>query len=558
MMTGDQYNFVKLYERSFKDNWELPAVSDYGTDVTLTYGQLAINIEKLHILFKECGIKKNDKIALMGKNNSNWVAVYLAAITYGAIIVPILQDFRANDAIHIINHSESKLLFISDINWEGIDLEQIPKIKAAVSLNDWHPISLALDPKKINYEAIANKFKEKHPDGYWPKDLHFDERGNDCIGSINYTSGTTGFSKGVIMPLNGLAGNIRYALEQNLVSRESRHVTFLPLAHAYGCAFDFLACLAAGGHTYLIGRTPSPKILLKAFAEIKPTIILSVPLILEKIYKKMIVPQIQKAPVSWVLKVPFLDSVVCSKIREQLMQAFGGEFRQMIIGGAPLNPEVEAFLYRIKFPMSVGYGMTECAPLITFTPYDQGSKPLSCGKPLTGIMEVKIDNPNEEGIGEVVVRGENTMTGYFKNAQATKESFTKDGWLRTGDLGILDEDGFLYIKGRCKTMLLGASGQNIYPEEIEAKINNMPYVLESLVLQQEDGRLVALICPDYNEVDASGLTTEQFNEVMEDSRKQINSELASYEQISIVKLYPHEFEKTPKKSIKRFLYTNMV
>ncbi len=558
MMTGDQYNFVKLYERSFKDNWELPAVSDYGTDVTLTYGQLAINIEKLHILFKECGIKKNDKIALMGKNNSNWVAVYLAAITYGAIIVPILQDFRANDAIHIINHSESKLLFISDINWEGIDLEQIPKIKAAVSLNDWHPISLALDPKKINYEAIANKFKEKHPDGYWPKDLHFDERGNDCIGSINYTSGTTGFSKGVIMPLNGLAGNIRYALEQNLVSRESRHVTFLPLAHAYGCAFDFLACLAAGGHTYLIGRTPSPKILLKAFAEIKPTIILSVPLILEKIYKKMIVPQIQKAPVSWVLKVPFLDSVVCSKIREQLMQAFGGEFRQMIIGGAPLNPEVEAFLYRIKFPMSVGYGMTECAPLITFTPYDQGSKPLSCGKPLTGIMEVKIDNPNEEGIGEVVVRGENTMTGYFKNAQATKESFTKDGWLRTGDLGILDEDGFLYIKGRCKTMLLGASGQNIYPEEIEAKINNMPYVLESLVLQQEDGRLVALICPDYNEVDASGLTTEQFNEVMEDSRKQVNSELASYEQISIVKLYPHEFEKTPKKSIKRFLYTNMV
>ena len=558
MMTGDQYNFVKLYERSFKDNWELPAVSDYGTDVTLTYGQLAINIEKLHILFKECGIKKNDKIALMGKNNSNWVAVYLAAITYGAIIVPILQDFRANDAIHIINHSESKLLFISDINWEGIDLEQIPKIKAAVSLNDWHPISLALDPKKINYEAIANKFKEKHPDGYWPKDLHFDERGNDCIGSINYTSGTTGFSKGVIMPLNGLAGNIRYALEQNLVSRESRHVTFLPLAHAYGCAFDFLACLAAGGHTYLIGRTPSPKILLKAFAEIKPTIILSVPLILEKIYKKMIVPQIQKAPVSWVLKVPFLDSVVCSKIREQLMQAFGGEFRQMIIGGAPLNPEVEAFLYRIKFPMSVGYGMTECAPLITFTPYDQGSKPLSCGKPLTGIMEVKIDNPNEEGIGEVVVRGENTMTGYYKNAQATKESFTKDGWLRTGDLGILDEDGFLYIKGRCKTMLLGASGQNIYPEEIEAKINNMPYVLESLVLQQEDGRLVALICPDYNEVDASGLTTEQFNEVMEDSRKQVNSELASYEQISIVKLYPHEFEKTPKKSIKRFLYTNMV
>ena len=330
------------------------------------------------------------------------------------------------------------------------------------------------------------------------------------------------------MPLNGLAGNIRYAQEHHLVSPESRHVTFLPLAHAYGCAFDFLACLSAGGHTYLVGRTPSPKILLKAFAEIKPTIILSVPLILEKIYKKMIVPQIQKPPVSWVLKVPFLDEVV---------------FRQMIIGGAPLNPEVEAFLYRIKFPMSVGFGMTECAPLITFTPYDEGSKLGSCGKPLEGIMEVKILDPNEEGIGEVVVRGENTMQGYYKKPDATKDA---------------DSDGFLYIKGRCKTMLLGPSGQNIYPEEIEAKINNMPFVLESLVLQQEDNRLVALICPDYNEVDASGLTREQLDELMEDSRKQVNSELAAYEQISTVKLYPHEFEKTPKKSIKRFLYTSMV
>ena len=558
MMTDEKYNFVKMFERSFREHWDLEAVTDYDTRVTLTYGQLAINIEKLHILFKECGIKKNDKIAVMGRNNSNWVAVYLATITYGAIIVPILQDFRANDAIHIINHSGAKLLFISDINWEGIELDQIPNVLATVSLNDWHPITLALDPKRINYDSIAQKFKEKHPEGYWAKDVHFDDRPNSEIGSINYTSGTTGFSKGVIMPLNGLAGNVRYGMEKKLTFVGARHVTFLPLAHAYGCAFDFLCCLAAGGHTWLVGRTPAPKILLKAFAEVKPTLILSVPLILEKIYKKMIVPQIQKPPVSWVLKVPFLDEVVCSKIREQLVQAFGGEFRQMIIGGAPLNPEVEAFLRRIKFPMSVGYGMTECAPLITFTPYDEGAKLYSCGKPLPDIMEVKILDPNEEGIGEVVTRGENTMTGYYKNPQATKESFTKDGWLRTGDLGMIDEDGFLYIKGRCKTMLLGPSGQNIYPEEIEAKINNMPYVLESLVLQQEDNRLVALICPDYNEVDASGMTPEQLEEVMEDSRKQVNSELAAYEQIAIVKLYPHEFEKTPKKSIKRFLYTNMV
>ncbi len=558
MMNEEKYNFVKFYERSFRQNWDEPAVTDYGTDVTLTYGQLAINIEKLHILFEACGIKKNDKIAVMGKNNSNWVAVYLATITYGAIIVPILQDFRANDAIHIINHSESKLVFISDINWEGIDLDQIPKVKAAISLNDWHPISLALDPKKINYEAVAQKFKEKHPDGYRAEDVHYDERPNSEVGSINYTSGTTGFSKGVITPLNALAGNVRYGLESGIAFKGSRFVTFLPLAHAYGCAFDFLSCLAAGGHTWLVGRTPSPKILLKAFAEVKPTVILSVPLILEKIYKKMIVPQIQKPPVSWVLKVPFLDEMVCSKIREQLVQAFGGEFSQMIIGGAPLNPEVEAFLYRIKFPVSVGYGMTECAPLICYTPINEGPRKFSCGRPLPGIMEVKILDPNSEGIGEVVVRGENTMTGYYKNPQVTKESFTKDGWLRTGDLGQLDKDGFLYIKGRCKTMLLGPSGQNIYPEEIEAKINNMPYVLESLVLQQEDNRLVALVCPDYNEVDASGLTREQLEEAMEDARKQVNSELAAYEQISLVKLYPHEFEKTPKKSIKRFLYTNMV
>ena len=557
-MNEEKYNFVKFYERSFRQNWGEPAVTDYGTDVTLTYGQLAINIEKLHILFEACGIKKNDKIAVMGKNNSNWVAVYLATITYGAIIVPILQDFRANDAIHIINHSESKLVFISDINWEGIDLDQIPKVKAAISLNDWHPISLALDPKKINYEAVAQRFKEKHPDGYRAEDVHYDERPNSEVGSINYTSGTTGFSKGVITPLNALAGNVRYGLESGIAFKGSRFVTFLPLAHAYGCAFDFLSCLAAGGHTWLVGRTPSPKILLKAFAEVKPTVILSVPLILEKIYKKMIVPQIQKPPVSWVLKVPFLDEVVCSKIREQLVQAFGGEFSQMIIGGAPLNPEVEAFLYRIKFPVSVGYGMTECAPLICYTPINEGPRKFSCGRPLPGIMEIKILDPNSEGIGEVVVRGENTMAGYYKNPQVTKESFTKDGWLRTGDLGQLDKDGFLYIKGRCKTMLLGPSGQNIYPEEIEAKINNMPYVLESLVLQQEDNRLVALVCPDYNEVDASGLSREQLEEAMEDARKQVNSELAAYEQISLVKLYPHEFEKTPKKSIKRFLYTNMV
>ena len=400
--------------------------------------------------------------------------------------------------------------------------------------------------------AIVDVFNSRYPNGYTAEDVHYAERSNDQIASINYTGGTTGFSKGVIMPLNGLAGNICYAFESELVYPGCRHVAFLPLAHAYGCAFDFLACLAAGGHTYLIGRTPSPKILMKAFAEVKPTVILSVPLILEKIYKKMIQPQISKKPVSWVLKMPLLDKVVLNKIRETLMDAFGGEFSQIIIGGAPLNAEVEAFLRRIKFPVTVGYGMTETAPLISFTPWKE-FRPQSCGQVLKGFMDARIANPDADGVGEIQVRGENVMVGYYKNEQATAESFTEDGWLRTGDLGIIDEDGFIYIKGRCKTMLLGPSGQNIYPEEIEAKINNMPYVLESLVLQK-DTKLVALVCPDFEAVDADHLTQDQLEVVMEENRKLVNAELATYEQINEVRVYTHEFEKTPKKSIKRFLY----
>ncbi len=552
MLTEEKDNLVKIFENSFRTHWATEAVTDYGTTTTLTYGELAKQIAHLHILFRLCGLKKNDKVAVMGKNNSKWVTTYLATVTYGAIIVPILQDFKANDAIHIINHSEAKLLFISDLNWEGIDLEQIPNVVSVFSLNDWHPISMALDPNKITPDVIIAQFNTQYPNGYTANDVHYDERDNAEIASINYTSGTTGFSKGVVTPCNALAGNIRFGLDSHLTFPGARHVAFLPLAHAYGCAFDFLACLAAGGHTYLIGRTPAAKVLLKAFAEVKPTIILSVPLILEKIYKKMIVPQISKAPVSWVLKVPYLDEVVLGKIREKLIAAFGGEFSQIIIGGAPLNAEVEAFLRRIKFPVTIGYGMTETAPLISFTKWNE-FRPNSCGQVLDGLMEAKIDNPDANGVGEILVRGEHVMYGYYKNDEATKQTFTEDGWLRTGDLGEIDADKFIYIKGRCKTMLLGPSGQNIYPEEIEAKLNNMPYIMESLVLQN-DTQLVALVCPDFEAVDAAHLTEEQLAEVMEQNRKELNPQLASYEQISKIKIYAHEFEKTPKKSIKRFLY----
>ena len=554
MLTKPEENLIKIYENSFRQNWDLEAVTDYGTTVTLTYGQIAERIAYLHLLFEKIGIQEGDRIAVMGKNNSNWVTTYLAAITYGAVIVPILQDFKANDAIHIINHSESKLLFITDLIWESIDVEQVPDLQAVLSLNTMDLIVTGLPKKQaIDKITIEEMFAEKYPNGFTKDDVHYIERSNAELASINYTSGTTGFSKGVMTPANALAGNIVFGLKTKLVFSGCRHVAFLPLAHAYGCAFDFLACLAAGGHTYLIGRTPSAKILLKAFADVKPTVILSVPLILEKIYKKMIQPQISKAPVSWVLKMPLLDQVVLSKIRETLMNAFGGEFSQIIIGGAPLNAEVEAFLRRIKFPITIGYGMTETAPLISFTPWTE-FRPQSCGQVLDGFMEARIADANAEGVGEIQVRGEHVMTGYYKNEQATAESFTEDGWLRTGDLGVKDEDGFLYIKGRCKTMLLGPSGQNIYPEEIEAKINNMPYVLESLVLQKDDTRLVALVCPDFEAVDADKLTQEQLEVVMEENRKLVNVELAAYEQINEVRIYTHEFEKTPKKSIKRFLY----
>ena len=553
MLTKPEENLIKIYENSLRKNWDLEAVTDYGTSVTLTYGQMAERIAYLHLLFERVGIQENDRIAVMGKNNSNWVTTYLAAVTYGAVIVPILQDFKANDAIHIINHSESKLLFITDQIWENIDVEQVPDLQAVISLNTMDLITTGMPKTQaVDKMTIEEMFVEKYPNGFTKDDVQYIERSNAELASINYTSGTTGFSKGVMTPMNALAGNIIFGLTTKLVYPGCRHVAFLPLAHAYGCAFDFLACLAAGGHTYLIGRTPSPKILMKAFAEVKPTVILSVPLILEKIYKKMIQPQISKKPVSWVLKMPLLDKVVLNKIRETLMEAFGGEFSQIIIGGAPLNAEVEAFLRRIKFPVTVGYGMTETAPLISFTPWTE-FRSQSCGQVLKGLMDARIANPDADGVGEIQVRGENVMAGYYKNEQATAESFTEDGWLRTGDLGVIDEDGFIYIKGRCKTMLLGPSGQNIYPEEIEAKINNMPYVLESLVLQK-DTRLVALVCPDFEAVDADKLSQEQLEVVMEENRKLVNAELAAYEQINELRIYTHEFEKTPKKSIKRFLY----
>lgn len=560
-------NFIRMFEDSFRSNWDLPAFSDYGTTKTLTYGQVAEEVEKLHLAFAACGVKQNDKIALIGKNSTNWAITYVATVTYGAIIVPILQDFKPNDVIHIVNHSESVLLFSDENLWDNLELEQMENIRAVFSLKDFNPLAAKTKPEtedenadivyvaqeNITHEHIQQLFNEKFKDGFHQYCVRYVDKPNTEIVSINYTSGTTGFSKGVMTSGNALAGNVVFGKESKIMFKGCRVVAFLPLAHAYGCAFDFLTCTCVGGHAWFVGRTPSPKILLQAFTEVKPTVILSVPLIIEKIYKKQIQPLLDKKPISWVLKVPYLDEVVLGQIRQKLVNAFGGEFWHIILGGAPLNAEVEAFFHRIKFPMVVGYGMTECAPLISYEFPDKFA-PLSCGKAIKGKMEIKIENPNEEGIGEILTRGEHLMNGYYKNEEATKEIFTEDGWLRTGDRGMLDEEGNLFIKGRSKTMLLGPSGQNIYPEELEAKLNNMPYVMESIVLQDGE-KLVALVCPDYEMVDANHLDHAALVAAMEVNRKELNKQVAAYESVSRIRLFAHEFEKTPKKSIKRFLYT---
>lgn len=550
-----QENFIKTIESSIIQNWSLVAFSDYGTSVTLKYQNVAQEIERIHVLLAKCGIKPDDKVALMGRNNSSWVTTYLAIITYGAVVVPILQDFRPNDTLHILNHSESRLFFVTDVLYETLDIDQMEHVEAVLSLSTREPLSVKgkLSMEDIRPAVIDSLFYAKYPGGITPEKIHYIERDNYCTASINYTSGTTGFSKGVVTRLNALAGNVKFCSENHVIYRGSRQVVFLPLAHAFGCAFDFLTSFCVGAHAYFLGKTPSPRVLLEAFKEIKPTCIFTVPLILEKIYQKQILPFLNKSSVNFALKLPLIDDVLLGKIRQQLIDAFGGEFSEIIVGGAPMNADVEAFLQKIHFPYTVGYGMTECAPLISYsksTNFREGS----CGKVLEGLMEVKLDKVNKDGVGEILVRGEHVMSCYYKNQEATNEVFTPDGWLKTGDLGYIDEDGFIFIKGRNKTMLLGPNGQNIYPEEIEAKLNNMPYVMESLVIEQ-DHNLVALVCPDFETVDAANMTKSQLEETMEENRKMVNSLLASYEQLSAIKLYPHEFEKTPKKSIKRFLYT---
>lgn len=549
-------NFIKIYEKSFKENWDLPALTDYGKGNTYTFGDVATEIARIHILFDECQIRRGDKIALIGKDSARWCIVYMAAVTYGAIIVPILQDFNPNDVHHIINHSESVFLFVSDRIWDSLEEDKIEEVRGVFSLSDFRCLHQR-DGESIQklLKAIDEKMAAKYPGGFTKGDIRYADLDNDKVVLLNYTSGTTGFSKGVMLTGNNLAGNVVYAKTLDLLFRGDRELCFLPLAHAYSCAFNFLVPMAVGAHVYLLGKVPSPKILLKAFDEVKPNLILTVPLILEKIYKKMILPQLSKRTLKLALNIPLLDARIYAQIRKHLVDAMGGRFREVIVGGAAMNQEVTDFLYKIKFPFTIGYGMTECGPLISYDHHD-AFVPGSCGQVLKGIMQVRIDSDDPyRKVGEIQVSGENVMKGYYKNEEATRNVFTDDGWLKTGDLGTIDADNRIFIRGRSKTMILGASGQNIYPEEIESKLNNLPFVMESLVVEK-NGKLIGMVYPDYDTVDSTGISHTDLPVIMEQNRLELNKLLAPYEAVSEIQLYPTEFEKTPKKSIKRYLYSN--
>ncbi len=551
-----QENFIKIYEKSFQENWDLPALTDYVEQNTMTFADVAKEIARFHILFKECQIRRGDKIALIGRDCANWCVVYMAAITYGAIIVPILPDFNPNDVHHIINHSESVFLFVSDRIWDTLEEEKIGEVRAVFSLTDFRCLHQR-DGENIQklLKELDSRFTEVYPNGFTRENIRYAELDNDKVLLLNYTSGTTGFSKGVMLTGNNLAGNVTYARTLDILFRGERELCFLPLAHAYSCAFNFLVPMAFGAHVFLLGKLPSPKILLKAFEEIKPNLILTVPLILEKIYKKMIAPQLNKRAMKLAMNVPLLNDRIYAQINKKLTDAMGGRFREVIVGGAAMNQEVADFLYKIKFPYTIGYGMTECGPLISYDNHKEYI-PTSCGQILKGIMEVRIDSEDPYNkVGEIQVRGENVMKGYYKNEEATRNVFTDDDWLKTGDLGTIDVNNRIYIRGRSKTMILSSNGQNIYPEEIEAKLNNLPFVLESLIVERE-GKLVGLVYPDYDMVDNTGIRHDDLPAIMEQNRKDLNKLLAPYEAITSIVLYPTEFEKTPKKSIKRYLYEN--
>lgn len=543
--------FLRYIEESIKNNWNRAALTDFK-GATYSYKDVARKIEKLHLLFAHCGIQKGDKIALCGRNMSNWGTAFLATLAYGAVAVPILNEFKAETIHHIVNHSEARLLFAGDVVWEAIDPEAMPALDGVLRVEDY---SLRFSRKEQLTEARARLnelFGQKYPERFRPEDVHYEYDRLDDLAVINYTSGTTSQSKGVMLPYRSLWTNLQFALNVFGITPGEKVVSMLPMAHMYGLAFEFIYEFANGMHIHFLSRTPSPKVIADAFAEVRPHLIITVPLVIEKIIKKRVFPSLEKPHIKLLMNIPVINDKIREKIRKQVVAAFGGRFKELIIGGAALNHEVEHFLHAIHFPYTVGYGMTECGPLLSYDGW-KTFKPGSCGKAVDRVT-LRIDSPDPQHIvGEILAKGDCVLTGYFKNPEATAAALDAEGWLHTGDMGIIDKDGYVYIKGRCKNMILSANGQNIYPEEIEDKLNNMPYIGESIVVDRA-GKLVALIHPDTDQMEADQVQENQLAEIMKDNLKEVNQQLPSYSQLGSYELYAEEFEKTPKRSIRRFLY----
>ena len=541
----------KLLENSFKKNWERPALSNYH-GVTLTYGTVATRIKHLHITFEKCGLQKGDKVAICSRNQANWGVCFLAALTYGAVPVPILHEFKPGNIHYLVNHSEAKVFFVDEVLWESLSEAEMPGLYVIVQMNTLKFLYSRGEELQGIRDNLPETFATLYPNGFTPDDVSYYEDSPEELAVINYTSGTSGFSKGVMIPYRALYANIRFAREdaEPQMTADSEMVSMLPTAHMYGMMFEFLFEMTIGAHVHFLTRVPSPKVILKAFQEIRPDVIIAVPLIIEKVYKSQLKPIVDRNKTF--LKIPILDQFILKKIRNGLIEAFGGRFEEVILGGAAFNPEVERFMKKINFPLTVGYGMTECAPIITYAKWYK-SKLYSCGKPIAG-CQIRIDSDNERTIpGEIQIKGDNVFLGYYKNEKATREAFTEDGWFKTGDMGVIDEDGYLFLRGRSKCMILGPSGQNIYPEELEAVINNISYVVDSLVVE-EDGGLTALIYPDYHQADLDGMTRAELEKRMQEALPEINKEIPNYAKIRKIEFMPEDFERTPKKSIKRYLY----
>ena len=548
-------SFIAFIEESIKKHWDLDALTDYK-GATLQYKDLARKIEKMHILLEESGVKPGDKVAICGRNCSHWGVAFLAILTYGAVAVPILHEFKADNVNHIVNHSDARLLLVGDVAWEALNEAEMPNLEGVILLTDF--TLLVCRSEKLEYarEHLNEMFGKKYPRNFRREHVSYRRDNPEELAVINYTSGTTSFSKGVMLAYRTLWSNTQFAFEVLTLKPGDKVVSMLPMAHMYGLAFEFIYEMCCGCHIYFLTRIPSPKIIFQAFADVKPKIVIAVPLIIEKIIKKNVLPKLETLKMRFLMRLPVINDKIKATVRDHMIQGFGGNFYEVIVGGAAFNQEVEKLLKSIDFPYTVGYGMTECGPIICYEDYHK-FVPGSCGKAAPR-MEVRIDSEDPQRIvGEIITRGDNVMLGYYKNEEATAQAIDKEGWLHTGDLGIMDAEGNVFIKGRSKNMLLGPSGQNIYPEEIEDQLNNLPLVCESIVIQQKDNRLAALVYPDFDDAYAHGLNDADIERIMEENRVNLNAALPAYSQISRIKIYPEEFEKTPKKSIKRFLYQDV-